>query len=181
MDYRRNVLDDNQGFTLLETIAALGLFLIITIWVTNLLLLSAKLSSGLMARQELLENARIAMDFMTTNIAMAEEITLSKRTDGTLNKLSLKETDSGGVLHTYVYQYDSSLSDNHVRYHRLEMGGNELASYLASVRVEIDVEQNTISVYIRTDDRLQPDGKKMTEPVELTGSVRIKHKKVVVL
>ena len=159
------------GFTLLELTAAIGLWMLLFAGVSMILNHSAGTTSSMLARQEAVENARVAMDALTINIQMADEIELRTDPDGMLRRLALRQISPLGRPETYEFIYDGDLSPYHVRYNRLHLSGpgNELASHLSEVRLTLSADMGILHISITTCDSLG-------EPVTITSAVDIRYK-----
>jgi len=159
---------NNAGFTLLELIIALGLWAILISGVAGAIWHSNNSATQLANRQNSIENARVALDTLTVNLQMAEEIFLDTTQSGRLRLLRAYQASpdrcpalvhencnprnciGGFRRHGYEFRFNPSNG-------RLNFGAhNELASNLS----EVKLVQNGdfIHITIITED---------TEPITL--------------
>ena len=152
----------NGGFTLLELVIALGLWTILlsgvigVVWHTNH-------SAALLAnRQNVIENARVALDTLSVNLQMSEEIFLDTHPSGRLRFLRTYQASPDrcpalvhencnplnciGGLRRHGFEFRFNPSNG-----RLNFGGNnELASHLSDVKLK--QVNDFIHITIITDD-----------------------------
>ena len=152
----------NGGFTLLELTAAIAIWMILLAGASQLLLSTAATTARLVDRQEALESARVAVDALTVNLQMADQIILRTNSYGMLRDMSLRQIDPNGSRHWYDFRYGAI-------YNRLEFGNNELASNLSEVRITLSDDRQLIFITVTTSERLG-------EPITLTGTVDIRYK-----
>ena len=74
----------NRGFTLLELVVGLGLWAILLSGVIGVLLHTGQAYTTLEKRQDAMENARIAIDFMAANLKMADDVFINTEHCGRL-------------------------------------------------------------------------------------------------
>jgi prepilin-type N-terminal cleavage/methylation domain-containing protein len=169
---RLNKIPARAGFTLLEVTIALAVWLILSLGVLFAWRYVANASANIIARQNALENARISMDMMVMNIQLSDVIYLDTHSHGghdhVLRRLVMPGLDAQGILRNYTFSFDITLPPTAVRHNRLELGGNELASHIALVRV-IYIDGQRMDIEIRTD---------CAEPIVLEGSVCVRYKNV---
>lgn len=160
------------GFTLLEAAVALALWLILSgavflVWQHSAL--SALSDTGMLERQSAFENARITVDALKMNFQMAREITLQTDANDRLQMLTLNQRDPFGAWHDYRIRFNVNTG-------RLDFGQpppgswNEFASGLAEV--QIIYLGGRMRIIVKTD---------CAEPIELEGSVCVRHKYVTVI
>lgn len=158
------------GFTLLEMVVVAAVSIILLAGASRLLWHTTQVSTGLLARQEALESARVAVDVLTVNIQMAERITLNTDPDGMLRRLDVLQISPENIPWEYTFRYDRNASPGSPAYKRLNFGGyNELASHLSEVRLILSPDRQLIHITVTTDEILG-------EPITLTGTVDIRYK-----
>jgi len=173
----------SKGFTLLEALIALGVWMVLSLSVVLIWQHTARRSYELIARQDAFENARFAMDALINNIQVARTIVL--RVDGNYVLQDVLLTGYRWVivgssgewrLHTYEFLFDINAGPGNIQHHRLQIAGNmEFASNIASVRM-IPVGEPGDWRYMRIAIRTGCD-----PPIELEGSVDIRFKSLTVL
>lgn len=158
------------GFTLLEMIVVMAVWMVILAFASRLLWYTSDRSARLHKRQEALESARVAVDALTTNIQMANSIELRTDPDGMLRRIELRQTNPQGQVHWFDFRYNRDALPGAAAYKRLVFGGNnELASHLNEVRLVLSADRSLIYITVTTDEILG-------EPITLTGTVDIRYK-----
>ena len=154
-----------KGFTLIETAIALMVFMLVALAVINLSVFASTALERISVRGELLENARIAVDVMSVHIKEATRIVIDTDRRG-LDRMTLTMPAGG----TREFRYYSRMSQGEPRYQRLDFGGNELASHIASVGTSLKGDILTLTVI--TADSI--DGSDITvDPISLTVKIKI--------
>ena len=126
----------SAGFTLMEAVIALGIWMIISVSVILIWQYTADRTNALLARQSAFENARGAMDILLVNIEMAKSIQLTVGRDYVLRNLTLPSYDAGGAPNDFEFDFDITLPPTAPRFRWLRFGNTELASNIAMVRVQ---------------------------------------------
>jgi len=164
----------NKGFTLIEAAIALALLAILTASILFIVTHTSNRSVAMLERQNAFENARSAMDMLITNIQMANAIYLSVEDfndySHVLRELRLPSFNTLGQPHTYQFNFNIRFAPNHVRRHRLEFGGNELASNIAFVRIQ-PIAGRHMHITVRTG---------CNPPINIEGSVDIRYKRLII-
>jgi len=164
----------NSGFTILELAIALGLWAILLSGVGGAIWHANHSATQLANRQNAMENARVALDTLTVNLQMAEEIFLDTAPDGRLRLLRTYQASpdrcpalihencnplnciGGFRRHGFEFRFNPSNG-------RLNFGGNnELASHLCEVKLvqdgdfmHITIIANPITLYGIVDMRFR--------------------------
>ena len=166
-------LNHRRGFTLIETVIALAVWLLLTAGAGSVLIYASRASERLIVTQEIFENARASLDAITVNIQMANTVLLEVDADGVLKTLKMTERNPDGQLADYSFYFKSNALPGEAKYHRLEFGLNdEFASNIEIVRLTA-INGKRIEITIITDDILCPS-------MTLCGSVDIRYKEVTV-
>jgi type II secretory pathway pseudopilin PulG len=179
------ILKYNKGFTLIETIVSLSLFFIVIATVSNILIHSFNTFYKVSVKQELLANATIAMEFISTRIITADEILLiTHPNSNTVKELHLERREVGRngtiVLNTDIFTYSKGLDASHIRFNRIDFGAtgtadtrgrNELASHIADFTITI--VDNILEITIISDDRINQAGERVVEPIVLYRKIKI--------
>ena len=160
-----------RGFTLLEAVTALALWMVLTVGVLFLWQFTAKSSSEMIAGQSALENARIAMDLLVMNVQLADEVELRITRDGTLRSLRTYQLDPDYWRESYVFTFDPFTPQAEARRNMLLFGNNEAAREIQWIWI-VPAEKLHFDITIRTTG---------DPPLTLTGSVDIRYKKVDVI
>jgi type II secretory pathway pseudopilin PulG len=179
-------MKNKKGFTLLEAVIALALWLVLSAGVFFAWQHSAQSSAMLFERQNAFENARISMDAIIMNFQMARRINL--QTDGrdVLQTLTLNQHFRDGSVPrnclggrpwncnethfaNYTFSFNANASPTSVRFQRLEFGNNEFAENIAEIIIQYVDGRMEITITTGCD-----------EPIVLEGSVCVRYKCLVV-
>jgi Tfp pilus assembly major pilin PilA len=167
-----SIMKNANGFTLIEAVVSLAAFLIVTLAAINLNAYAATTVERIQVRAELLENARIAIDMMSTHLKAAERVSIVDGRRGIFEMVT-RIRAAGGAIDERVFTYNfTAPSTNEAHYQRINFGRNysELASYIAWVAVRLDGDIVTLTV--ETTDSIR--GSSITvEPVRLTTKIKI--------
>ena len=126
-------------------------------------------SASLIARQEALESARIAIDALTVSLQLSDKITLETEQSGMLRRLTARQINPEGFDHAYVFYFNSTLSPGALRYRRLDLGNQELTSNIRAVYIILSADHKVINITVISCDSLG-------EPIILTGAVNVQYK-----
>jgi len=162
-------LSKSSGFTLVETIVAVAIWMILLAGASQLFWYTSQVSTGILARQEALEGTRVAVDALMVNLQMAEEIVLNTDSDGMLRNLSLLQVAPSGLPERFEFSYNRDALYGTPQYKRLNFGGNELASNLSEVRLTLSKDRKLIYITVTSYDSFG-------EPVTLIGAVDVRYK-----
>ena len=163
----------SAGFTLLEAVIALAIWMILSLSVFFTWIYITERTSALMARQNAFENARGSMDALVNNLQMARTIVLEVEGDYILRRLTLTQRDPDGRWHNYIFFFDISAPPGTAKHHRLEFGlNNEFASNIAMVRIQPISGGRHMHITVITD---------CDYPTVLEGQVDIRFKELTVI
>ena len=134
----------NAGFTLLEAIIAIALFMVLTISMLSILHYTGSNTERLIATQNAFENARGSLDAIIMNVQMAHAIQLTTDTGNNLEILRMWQDgqDSQDPIDGYVFGFDVNAPATAIgSYQRLRFGRgrddlpgyNEFAGGIASI------------------------------------------------
>jgi len=160
-----------SGFTLIEAVIALAIWMILSVSVLFIWHHASNRTFAVLARQSAFENARGSMDVLITNLQMAKSITLEVCNNYILRELTLPGFDPDGDPHSYVFNFDISLPSTAIRFRRLEFGDNELASNIAMVRIQ-PIGGRHMNITIETGCEF---------PIIVEGSVDIRYKNLIII
>jgi type II secretory pathway pseudopilin PulG len=156
-----------SGFTLLEAIIALALWLILSAGVFLVWQHSAMAGAGMLERQSAFENARITMDALIMNFQMSRSIEIWTNAD-TLQSMALEQRNPNGEWHDYRFRFNPSTG-------RLDIGQplprpvwNEFSSDLAGIQI-VYIPGSRLLITVETN---------CAEPITLSGSVCVRDKYV---
>ena len=158
------------GFTLIETVVALVVFTLVVISGTTMLLYAGETSEKISLKNELLENARITLDFIIEQIRTSEGYTLQTDINDSLIRLvCYKELyDSGSN-----FDFNKNLSSDSPRYGQVVFAGNELSSYIADVKIRVD--ENKMEVQVITWESISENSNIQVTPITITGKVSLQY------
>ena len=152
-----------NGFTLLELVVAIGLWMVLLLGASQLMMHTSRTAATIITRQEALEQARAAVDMLTVNVQMADALTLDPPEGGTLRRLSTRQIDHANQPRWFVFNYGNIL-------YRLQYSNyNELASHLSDVRITLSYNRDIMYISVTTAAHLGT-------PITLTSAVDIRYK-----
>ena len=168
----------SAGFTLLEAVIALAVWMILSLSVFFVWQYTAERSNALIERQNAFENARMAMDGLIMNIQMAKEIQLLKWPNSDiLRRLTVTQLytsrDGNQRIHNYDFTFfiNTTPTGNPTRHHRLIFGTQEFASNIRTVWIIPINDNQTMHITIETGCEY---------PIFLEGSVDIRYKRLTI-
>jgi len=156
------------GLTLLEAVIALALWMVLATGLLALWYHSGASSSGLIRQREALENARIAMDGLITNMQLASEIDLHTLPGSTMRRLTLTQLNPQGRIHNYVFSFNTFVVEGSPRQHLLFFGNNEFARNIRNIEM-FYIENSHMEIKITT--ACEP-------PLIIEGSADVRYKRV---
>ena len=160
-------MKSNKGYMLIETLIGLVLFGMLSIAGTSLLLHVNEVSGKLKLKSDLLENARITLDFITTQLRYCEVYKLERLDDGSLKRLTVwtngEETDVG--RHEFIYDKAEGT---------VLFGNNVLAQYIEDIWIED--KEDIMEIKITTQTKIIAIQDALLEPVELKAKIDLTHK-----
>ena len=160
-----------EGFTLIETVIALAVWLLLATGAGSVLVYASRASERLIVTQEIFENARASLDAITVNIQMANTVVLETDSDDVLKKLTLTERNPKGELEEYYFFFKRGAEPDEAKYHRLEFGeNNEFASHIGLIKLKV-VNDKRLEITVITDGILCPS-------VTISGAADIRYKDV---
>lgn len=168
-----NAKSNTGGFTLLELMIAVAVWIILLTGASRLLWYSTNVATGLIAQQEALENARVAIDALSINIKMADGITLNTHSDGTLIQVELRQIrpathENPGGSRSYAFSY--ARGSNTLNF---SGPGNQIAYHLSAIKLILSDDHELIHITVTTCESLG-------EPITLTTSVDIRYKNLTI-
>ena len=145
------------GFTLLEAVIALAVWLILSVSAIYMWHHVSTRTNAVLARQNALENARVAMDALTVNIQMARSITLYVGPDFDLRYMYLISLNPQQAEHTYRFIFDYRLRPAAGgRFQSLQLTGrhngysNHIAHDIYKVKIEPDCYERQLDITVTT-------------------------------
>ena len=160
----------SQGMTLIELVVAIGVWSILIFGAAQILMHTTQSSVDIISSQSAHENARAAIDALTVNIQMADEIILQTHADGMLRHLITYQLNPNRVRTYYTFSYDAFAPPNAARFRVLQYSrNNELASDITEVRLRLSDSGYFIYITVTADNE-----------ITLTGAVDIRYKELTV-
>ena len=160
----------NKGFTLIEALISLALFMLLS---TGLLLLwqhTASIASRALVKQNALDNLHIAMDGLTSNIQFSHSLTLTTDSRQRLRRLDMQGYNPRGQHHTYFFTFNPYARPQDAIYKSLFFGGQQFAYGIQTIRI-IHVKNCRFEITIESS---------RVPGLSIEGSVDIRHKFVTV-
>ena len=112
-----------NGFTLIEVVMSLALFMILSFGVLLLWQYTSRSAASAIRTQNALDNLGIAMDALLTNIEFSHTIVLQANNQNILRRLELTGLNPQNQQHTYVFTFDPNAHHTSSRYKSLFFGG----------------------------------------------------------
>lgn len=162
---------NNKGFTLLELVIALGIWLVLSLGVFFVWQYASDTSFRLIGRQSALENARTSMDALVMNIQLSHEITLQTDGNNILQQLTVRSINPQGQLHDYIFEFNVNAPYGAARHGVLVFGANEFTSGIGRIYMAY-IPGNRIDIGVHTN---------CPQPIVLHGSVDARFKRVTLL
>lgn len=182
------MLKDKRGFTILETLISLAVFALISLSAVNILSFAYTSNGRAVVNNELFEQGKATIDFITAHVNRSCEINLTTDELGTLKEMKLAHMESQGVSESYTKVWQSILYNKNLRpedttYHKVRFGqvtrSNELSSYIADIKVKI--EGKVMEIEIVTDDKVRYNDTHIVAPVHLKAKISLEHKEYTVI
>ena len=136
----------------MEAVIALAVWLILSVSVIYMWNHVSNRTNAVLARQNALENARVAMDTLTVNIQMANEIRLEVGPDFSLREMDVTSLDPQQDVHTYRFIFDYRLTSASPRFQRMQLGSyaNHIANYIHNVQIRPDHHRRQLNITVTT-------------------------------
>ena len=112
-----------KGFTLIEVVMSLALFMILSFGVLLLWQYTSRSAASAIRTQNALDNLGIAMDGLLTNIELSHTLYLQTGGQNRLRRLSLRSLNPNGLPHIYTFTFDPNAHNTSSRYKSLFFGG----------------------------------------------------------
>ena len=157
----------NSGFTLLELTAAIAIWMILLAFASQMLLNATRTTTSLVDQQDALERARVAVDYLTANVQLADRIELTNWPNGMMRRLNLHQICLDRGPHWYRFRY-GFLQDG------LDMNYNEIARNLSEVRITFSDDRTLMFITVTSDTADD------SITITLTGAVDIRYKNLTV-
>ena len=116
----------NKGFTLIEALTSLALFMLLSLGVLFLWQHAAAVAEKALLKQNALDNLYIAMDAFTTNIQFSHSLELTTDSQDVLIQLDMLGFRNNNP-HTYVYRFNRNAG--------LTFGNQQFVYGIDSIRI----------------------------------------------
>lgn len=144
---------NEDGFTLIELILASALFSILAVSITILLSYTIKINTQLTDKSIKLENARIAMDFIQTNIKSAEKYSLNQS-----GKLLVIDKKDG-----FYFKFNNGIK-------QITYGDNLLSENVENISINVIHDIMYIQITMKNLENY--------EPLKIIGQISVKYKEI---
>ena len=131
--------DLNKGFTLIEAVMSLALFMILSFGVLLLWQHAARSAENAIRTQNALDNLNIAMNGLLANIELSHTIMLRTESQNVLEQLNLWGLDPHGRPHTYMFSFQRRALHSSAGYKSLRLGLQQYAYGIELIQI---VNQN---------------------------------------
>ena len=125
----------NRGFTLVEAVVSLALFMLLTVGVLLLWQHAARSAAYSLGMQNTLDNLGAAMDGIVRNIEFSHTIVLYTNSDDVLLRLELTGVNPSFQPHTYVFTFNPNALPTQAMYKSLFFGGQQYAYGIEEIRI----------------------------------------------
>lgn len=144
---------NEDGFTLIELILASALFSILAVSITILLSYTIKINTQLTDKSIKLENARIAMDFIQTNIKSAEKYSLNQS-----GKLLVIDKKDG-----FYFKFNNGIK-------QITYGDNLLSENVENISINVIHDIMYIQITMKSLEN--------HDPLKIIGQISVKYKEI---
>ena len=174
-----------KGFTLIEAVMSLALFMILSFGMLLLWQHVSRSSQSAIRTQNVLDNLGFAMDGLLTNIEFSHTITLRTDSENRLLQLSLEGLSPGPTPrpHTYNFTfYPNATSAQETIFNILRLGGQRYAYGIETIQIvnernkRLDIKITSVCLCLTRCAQAQLNQCKSR--VSITGSANIKHKHI---
>lgn len=182
---RNNLLiHEDKGFTLIELLIAMSLFSILSLSIWSFMNQAVNNSDKTHAKIELIENARVALDFMIEEIRRAQKIKIDYSSPNTLLGLEIDGTD-GINYSSGAGDVVFSIDGNKILYNDIELVNNIESVSFDPPSLDNDTDGELNPELDSNEDGLMDENLKIiikTIPLgdidsyEITGEVSIRYK-----
>lgn len=125
----------NKGFTLIEALISLSLFMLLSMGLLFLWQHSANTAERAIQKQNALDNLFVAMDAFTTNIQFSHTLELTTDSRDILRQLDMRGYNSQGQAHTFIFTFNQNARPQDAIYKSLFFGGQQFAYGIESIRI----------------------------------------------
>ncbi|HHW66718.1 MAG: hypothetical protein PWP07_2662 [Epulopiscium sp.] len=135
----KRILHNEKGLTLVEILITMSLFSVLALSIWDIMNHTVKSSERIYAKIELVENARIALDFMIDEIRRAQKIKIDYPSSNTILGLEIDGIE-GINISSGAGDVEFSLNGNKLKFNDIE-----LVDHIQSVSFEpssLDQDQN---------------------------------------
>ena len=161
-----NSKKSQKGFTLLELIIVISIWTILIAAATQFIWHTTNNAVRIRNEHNALEQARIAVDMLTVNLQMADDILLITDSSGMFARMELRPRNDTSNNNYYGFRYD--FSDKILRFGAGTT--QEVALNISEVRLEVSEDNRTIIITV-TADVIDSD-----RQITLTNAVDIRYK-----
>ena len=176
--------DMKKGFTLIEAVMSLALFMILSFGVLLLWQHVSRSAQSAISTQNALDNLGIAMDGLLTNIELSHTITLHTNNQNILSRLELRGLDHLGRPHTYHFTFDPNARYSSAGYKSLRLGMQVYAYGIESIHIinfnnsnrRLDITITSVCLCLTPCARAHIN--QCESRVSITGSANIMHKHI---
>ena len=159
-----------KGFSLIEAVMSLALFIILSSGVFFLWQHVARNAAETIRVQRVLDNLGLAMDGLIKNIEFSHSIVLQTNSQDVLLLLELCGYNHLDRPHTYVFEFSPNARPGQARYKSLFFSEQQHTYGIETIRI-INVD------YLRLDITIVST---CEHPITINGSVNIQHKHMTV-
>jgi type II secretory pathway pseudopilin PulG len=162
-----------KGYTLLEAVIALSVWLVLAAGAASVLLYASRNSERLISQSDAFENARVSLDALIVSIQMAGSMRIEVGEGHVLKKMAPVKPDGSSVSPDYEFTFKMDAGPDEASYQQLRLGNNEFASRIILITVK-KAGEDRVTITVTA-------GGYSGEPVEVSGSADVRYKKVEII
>lgn len=161
----------------------MSIFILVIYSASNILIYTSHTSSRIHVTYELEQNARIAMEFLTSHIRGAQAIELKTDIDNTLDTLWLYTNVGTSDEHITTFKYDLDTERNWLMFGGRQPGNivggtQELSRYISDIKIIIDESRKLLHITITTDTTIENTTVELNTPIVLNQTLDIRYKQI---
>jgi len=142
------VFKNKKGFTLLEIVISMGISSILILSTIRIVIHISNINNKNLVYSELIHQSTIAMEFLGTQINIANNIVINTNQDNRLVSMTMDTPISSGGTH--IIRFGQSILTQNM----LMFGNQEFARYIENMQIVYDKNTNLLYVTIITQNKI---------------------------
>ena len=172
----------SKGFTLIEAITGLALFMILSIGVIFLWQHTSRNARSAIEIQNTLDHLGTAMEALIINIELSRSIILYTDNQDILRRLYLYGNNPQGARHTFLFEFNQHAQHSTPRYKSLFFGGQQHSYGIETVSI-LNIAGRRLDITISSVCKCPVTCagiSKCKSSITISGSANIQHKHITV-